>query len=65
MKKLLDNALYIEDTRGVAGLGLPWEKLKDTSVLITGAGGLIGSFLTDVLMWRNRAEGMKIGRAHV
>ena len=58
MKKLLDNALYIEDIRGVAGLGLPWEKLKDTSVLITGAGGLIGSFLTDVLMWRNREEGM-------
>lgn len=58
MKNLLDNSLYAEDISGTAGLELPWDKLKDSSVLITGAGGLIGSFLTDVLMWRNRNADM-------
>lgn len=58
MKNLLDNVLYAEDIRGAAGLELPWDKLEDTNVLITGAGGLIGSFLTDVLMWRNRNADM-------
>lgn len=53
MKNILDNSLYIEDISYVAGMGLPWEKLDNASVLITGAGGLIGSFLIDVLMRRN------------
>lgn len=58
MKYLLDNLLYKEDISCTAGLELPWDKLKDSRVLITGAGGLIGSFLTDVLMWRNQNAGM-------
>lgn len=58
MKNLLDNLLYAEDISYVAGLELPWDKLKNSKVLITGAGGLIGSFLIDVLMWRNRNTGM-------
>lgn len=58
MKNLIDNPLYAEDIRYVAGLKLPWEKLKNAKVLITGAGGLIGSFLTDVLMWQNQNAGM-------
>lgn len=44
-----NNRLYIEDTRYVAELELPWEKLQDKSILISGATGLIGSFLVDVL----------------
>ena len=35
---------------------MPWEKLKNKSVLITGASGLIGSFLIDVLMRKNISE---------
>jgi len=53
MKNLLDNSFYVKDVSDTAELELPWDKLKGTSVLITGASGLIGSFLTDVLMWRN------------
>ncbi len=37
---------------------LPWEKLQNSTVLISGATGLIGSFLVDVLMYRNRAFSM-------
>lgn len=58
MKNLLDNSLYLEDISYVAGLELPWDKLRNSKVLITGAGGLIGSFLSDVLMWRNKNAGM-------
>ena len=45
---------YIEDVCHVAELPLPWDKLQGKRVLITGATGLIGSFLIDVLMYRNQ-----------
>ncbi len=44
---------YVDDVRYVAEFPLPWEKLQRRSILITGATGLIGSFLIDVLMYRN------------
>jgi nucleoside-diphosphate-sugar epimerase len=55
---LLENEKYMEDVRYVAGLNLPWEKLRKSSVMITGATGLIGSFLVDVLMYKNISEDM-------
>lgn len=54
--KLNDNELYMEDVRYVVNLNLPWEKLQDKSILLSGATGLIGSFLIDVLMEKNRAD---------
>ena len=56
--KFYEHELYIEDVKRVASLPLPWEKLQDSSVLITGASGMMGSFLTDVLMERNHSRGM-------
>lgn len=50
---MINNSIYIEDIKYVAGLELPWEKLSKKSILITGASGLIGSFLIDVLMEKN------------
>ena len=50
---LYDNLLYIEDVKYVADRELPWEKIKDKSILISGATGLVGSFLVDVLMMKN------------
>lgn len=50
---LYDNSLYIEDISYVAGLPIDWSKLKDKKVLISGATGLIGSFLVDVLQKKN------------
>ena len=58
MKNLLWNSLYLEDVKYAANMKLPWEKMINTRILITGAGGLIGSFLVDVLMWRNKNAGM-------
>lgn len=57
-KYMIENLLYREDIRRTAGIDLPWEKLRDKSILITGASGLIGSYLTDVLMYRNKQETM-------
>lgn len=50
---MIDNSIYREDIKYVASLELPWEKLSKKSILITGASGLIGSFLIDVLMEKN------------
>ncbi|WP_034445663.1 NAD-dependent epimerase/dehydratase family protein [Butyrivibrio sp. AE2032] len=58
MGSIIDNSLYLEDVKYVANLDLPWDKLKDKSVLLSGATGLIGSFLVDVIMLRNREYGM-------
>ncbi|MBR2772959.1 MAG: NAD-dependent epimerase/dehydratase family protein [Kiritimatiellae bacterium] len=49
MKRLLEISEYVEDVKRVASFDLPWEKLRDKTILITGGTGLIGSFLVDVL----------------
>lgn len=43
---------YFHDIENVAHLPLPWEKLSGYNILITGATGLIGTCLTQVLMAR-------------
>lgn len=43
---------YKDDILSVATLNLPWEKLSGSNILITGATGLIGSCLVEVLMSR-------------
>ena len=43
---------YGADVAYVAGLPLPWEKLDKKTVLITGASGMIGTFLIQVLLSR-------------
>ena len=48
-----DNSLYLEDVNYVANLNLPWEKLNNKSIMISGATGLIGSMLVDIIMRKN------------
>jgi len=45
--------LYLEDINAAASCIINWEKLNGKSILITGATGLIGTFLIDLLMYRN------------
>lgn len=56
---LYDNKKYIEDVEYVAKLDLPWNKMADRSILISGATGLIGSFLVDVIM-KKESRGIKL-----
>ena len=60
----------MEDVRRTAQLSLPWDRLANKAVLISGATGMMGSFLTDVIMERNGREGMNcriyaLGRSEV
>lgn len=50
---LIENKLYSEDLHNIANLPLPWEMLKNKVVLISGATGLIGTFLVDSIIYRN------------
>jgi nucleoside-diphosphate-sugar epimerase len=54
--------LYCQDVVNVASSELPWNKLKNKTLLLTGASGLIGTFLIDVLMRKNETDqlGIKI-----
>ena len=54
---LYTNELYLDDINRVGCLSLPWEKLQGKSILLSGATGLLGSFLVDVLMKKNE-EGL-------
>lgn len=51
--KINENSLYKDDINYVVGLNLPWTNFSNCAVLITGASGMIGSFLIDVLMELN------------
>ena len=53
---LYNNNLYVDDVKYVANLNLPWEKLKGKKLMLSGATGLIGSFLVDVIMEKNATE---------
>jgi len=56
--KIYENQLYKVDVAYVASLDIPWDKLQDNSVLISGATGQIGSFLVDVLIHKNIVDGL-------
>lgn len=47
---------YIDDINTVASLDLPWDKLNGCNILITGATGLIGSCLVEVLLSRAKKD---------
>ena len=48
----LSNMAYKDDIKAVGNLDLPWEKLRGCNILITGATGMIGSCLVEILMSR-------------
>ena len=54
---LYENKDYIEDIQKLLKTSLPWEKLHGHSIFLSGATGLLGSFLIDVLMYKNQ-EGL-------
>ncbi|MBR3376574.1 MAG: NAD-dependent epimerase/dehydratase family protein [Mogibacterium sp.] len=54
---LYNNEAYCRDLALVAVMDMPWEKLQDKSILISGATGMVGKFLVDVLMTKNE-EGL-------
>lgn len=55
---LLDKKQYQEEIASLTSLPLPWERLQDSSILISGATGMIGSYLIDLLMAKNQLHGL-------
>ncbi|MBQ0077960.1 MAG: NAD-dependent epimerase/dehydratase family protein [Bacteroidales bacterium] len=55
------HSLYLEDLQKVCKLDLPWDKVAGHAFLISGATGLLGSFLVDVLMLKG-AKVCALGR---
>lgn len=55
---MLQHRYYKEDIHNTGNLDLPWDRLQDRTFLVTGASGLVGSYLVDVIMYRNRNHGM-------
>lgn len=59
MKYLLNHPLYRNDLRTIATAPfIPWEKLQDASVLLSGATGMIGSCLIDAILFKNQECGL-------
>ena len=56
--KVYENKLYQEDVQRVASLALPWNQLRNRSILLSGGGGLVGRCLIDVLMYKNACDGL-------
>ena len=50
---IYDSNVYMEDVKKIAELDYKWDKLNGKRLAISGATGMIGSFLVDVLMYRN------------
>lgn len=50
---LYKNDYYIDDITCVSSVRLPWENINNKSIMLSGATGLIGSFLIDVVMNKN------------
>lgn len=53
---LWKSALYKEEIENLSKENIDLEKLKNKSILITGARGLIGSFLIDTIMFCNKEK---------
>jgi len=55
---IYDNEYYFNDVYRIATLDFPWGNLSNRSIMLSGATGLIGSFLIDVILEKNQQEGL-------
>ncbi|MBQ6296477.1 MAG: NAD-dependent epimerase/dehydratase family protein [Selenomonadaceae bacterium] len=56
----INHELYAADIAGIANENLSWEKLSGKSLLLTGASGLVGTVLVDLLMKKNRDDNLNV-----
>lgn len=49
-----NDAIYENDIKNIMDSSIDWNYLHKKSILVTGAAGLVGTFLIDTLMYRNR-----------
>ena len=56
----IKHEIYAADVSSIAAENLPWEKLAGKSLLVTGATGLIGTLIVDVLMKKNLDDKLNV-----
>ncbi|MCL4382553.1 MAG: NAD-dependent epimerase/dehydratase family protein [Patescibacteria group bacterium] len=54
------NKIYLEDFRFLLSQKLPWENLRNKTLLITGASGFIASYLIKFLLFLNKEMGLHL-----
>ena len=54
------NRVFKEDLEAIIAENIPWEKLEGKTVLITGASGMIGTYMLHVLTILNDERGLNI-----
>lgn len=56
---LFDSPLYQEDLQLISSFtSIPWNRLHGSSILLSGATGMIGSLLVDSILYKNEKEGL-------
>ena len=58
MGSLYSSSTYLDDLDKAAACSLKLDELRGSTILVTGAGGLLGSFLVDVLTRANEANAL-------
>ena len=56
----IKHELYAADIADIAAQNLPWKKLAGKNLLLTGASGLVGTVIVDVLMKKNRDDNLNV-----
>ena len=51
---MINNVRYIDDIEKILNLPIKWSKLDGKTIFITGATGLIGRSIVDIIMYRNK-----------
>jgi nucleoside-diphosphate-sugar epimerase len=57
---LIENQLYLSELERINQTQMDWTRIDGHSFLVIGATGLIGSYLIDTLMWRNKNQAANI-----
>lgn len=55
---LFDAPVFSEDVARIAAAELPWEKYRNTEILVTGASGMIPMYIVGALLAANDAHGL-------
>lgn len=59
MKMMMNHPIYLEDIKTITSSSfISWDRLKDKSMFISGATGMIGSCLVDSIMFMNKEYGL-------
>jgi UDP-glucuronate decarboxylase len=55
---LFDSPVFLEDTRAIAQMELPWDSYRGHNILVTGASGMIPMYIVGALLAANDVHGL-------